>query len=149
MKEASKKYIKTLLAFAVSLAIVVAFMPANVADSYAANFSTSGTVSGIYVSSYSESSINLKWNSYSMATGYEVYKASSKDGSYTLMSTVTSPKFGRSGLTSGKTCYYKVRAYFRNSNGTNSYSGYSAAIAATPIKFSDSKVGGFKKAKHT
>ena len=149
MKKTFLKNVRTGLAVALSLAIGIAFMPLNTMEAHAASFSTAGAVSGIYVSGYSDTSIKLKWNAYSLATGYEVYRCSTKDGEFKLMNAVSAPKFKRTGLTPNKTCYYKVRAYYKNSNGTNSYSNYSAVVAATPIKFSDCKVNGLKRANRT
>ena len=149
MKKTFLKKVKTGLAVALALAIGIAFMPLNTMEAHAASFSTAGSVSGIYVSGCSDSSIKLKWNAYDMATGYEVYKCSKKDGEFKLMNSVNAPKFKRTGLTPNKTCYYKVRAFYKKSNGTYSYSQYSAVIAATPIKFSKVKVDGFKRSGRT
>ena len=53
----------------------------------------------------------LKWNAVSGAAKYEVYRARSKDGTYSLMSTQSATGYTKtSDLTNGNTYYYKVRA---------------------------------------
>lgn len=110
----------------------------NVVAGTPAGFATNGAVSGLKVASYTSTSIKLIWSAYRYANGYEVYKATSKNGTYKKFKTTSATSFGRTGLTTNKTCYYKVRAYCRNANGTYSFSKFSPIIAATPIGFSAS-----------
>lgn len=59
--------------------------------------------------------------------GYVIYRATSKDGKYTRVGTVTGNStwsFTDTKLTSGKTYYYKVRTY-EEVNNKNVYSSYS------------------------
>ena len=57
----------------------------------------------------------LKWNAVSGAAKYEVYRARSKDGTYSLMSTQSATGYtNTSYLTNGTTYYYKVRALDAN-----------------------------------
>ena len=107
-------------------------------------FNRASQVTGLYVSSYNDSSVTLRWNGYDLASGYEVYKASSKNGKYTRIQTPRDKTCKVTGLKSKQTGYYKVRAYFWNANGTYSFSNYSPVIAATPIKFTEGKIGGYK-----
>ena len=59
----------------------------------------------------------LTWNAVTGAAKYEVYRARSKDGTYTKYSTTTGTAYTNSSyLTSGATYYYKVRAL--DANGT-------------------------------
>ena len=72
--------------------------------------------------------ITVKWGKISGASGYEVYRATSKYGTYSLRKTVTSGStltYTNTGLTTGKTYYYKVRAY-RTVNGVKIYGDYSS-----------------------
>lgn len=55
--------------------------------------------------------IQFTWNKVNGASGYEVYRTSSKDSPYKLTKTTTSLHFINSGLSKKKTYYYKVRAY--------------------------------------
>lgn len=63
-------------------------------------------------------------NTSSKATGYKVYMATSKTGTYQLVKTTTAKSYTKTGLTKGKTYYFKVRAY-RTVDGKNIYSDYS------------------------
>ena len=113
-------------------------------------FDTNGAVKGLNVSAYTDTTITLKWNAYSCAQGYEVYKATSSKGTYEKIHSTKDTSFKRTKLTTNKTCYYKVRAYKKNSNGTYSYSKYSQVVPGTPIGFDTSqKVGGFKLSAKT
>ncbi|MGN1443063.1 MAG: fibronectin type III domain-containing protein [Acutalibacteraceae bacterium] len=70
----------------------------------------------------------LKWNKQTGATGYVVYMATSKNGKYTKIAAVkgnTAVSYTKTGLTTGKTYYFKVAAY-TTSGGSNIYSAFSA-----------------------
>ena len=79
----------------------------------------------------SSTKIKVSWGSVSGASGYAVYRATSKTGSYTKVTTTTSKSYTNTGLTSGKTYYYKVRAY-RTVNGAKVYGRYSSIVSAKP-----------------
>ncbi len=82
----------------------------------------------VYISQ-SNGYITLKWNAVSKADKYEVYRASSKNGTYSKVGTVTAKTFtDKSKLKNGTTYYYKVRALVNN----NSYatSAFSALVSA-------------------
>ena len=64
--------------------------------------------------------IKLSWNKISNATSYEIYRATSKTGTYTKLSTVTGTSVINSKVDAGKTYYYKIRAV--GSNGKSSFS---------------------------
>ena len=71
----------------------------------------------------------IKWEKISGASGYEVYRATSKSGKYSKIKTITknsTVSYVNSSLTKNKTYYYKVRAY-RTVNGKKIYSSYSVA----------------------
>ena len=144
MKQSFRKKIRSAVAITAAMAMAVAFMPVTAQVSHAASFSTSGKVSGLKVSSYTGSSVTLKWNAYSSATGYEIYKATKKKGKYERIKKITKTTFKRKDLTAGKTCYYKVRAYYKKSDGSKSYSKYSSIVEGTPKRFTDGKVKDFE-----
>ncbi|MBE5926960.1 MAG: hypothetical protein E7270_08380 [Lachnospiraceae bacterium] len=77
---------------------------------------------------YSTTSITMLWNRVSGTTGYEVYRATSKNGTYSKVKTTTSTSFKNGKLTRGKTYYYKVRAY-KIVNGTKIYGNFSSVKA--------------------
>lgn len=69
--------------------------------------------------------IQVSWtNRSTRATGYKVYMATSKYGTYKLVGTTTSSSYTKSNLTKGKTYYFKVRAY-RSVSGKMIYGNYS------------------------
>ncbi|MGM9596146.1 MAG: leucine-rich repeat protein [Oscillospiraceae bacterium] len=66
---------------------------------------------------------SLKWNAVDGATKYEVYRATSKNGTYTKMYTTTSTSYTNSTAVPGTTYYYKVKAICgKSSYGNSAYS---------------------------
>lgn len=72
--------------------------------------------------------VTFTWNQVSGASGYEVYRTSSTKDPFLLRSSTTSLHFINSGLTKGKTYYYKVRAY-RIVGNKRIYSNFSEAFS--------------------
>ncbi|KQL36350.1 hypothetical protein AN960_17205 [Bacillus sp. FJAT-25509] len=56
-------------------------------------------------------SVKLTWSKVSGATGYEIVKSTSKTGSYSHLTSVTTTNYTNKGLSKGKTYYYKIRSY--------------------------------------
>lgn len=79
-------------------------------------------------SSRTTSSITLKWPKVSGAVGYNVYQASSPNGKYKKIKTVTSPKVKISKLSTGKKYYFKVAAFGKKGG---SYVGQSSTVFQT------------------
>ncbi|MCM1283834.1 MAG: lectin like domain-containing protein [Muribaculaceae bacterium] len=76
--------------------------------------------------SAAKKSITLKWGKVSGADGYEIFRATSKNGVYKKVATVKSgskTSYKNSGLSKNKTYYYRVRAYRKNTvtDGDSSY----------------------------
>jgi fibronectin type 3 domain-containing protein len=84
------------------------------------------------VKSNSYTSIKVSWGKIDGASGYKVYRATSKTGTYSLIKTTTSTSYTNSSLKTGKTYYYKVRAY-RTVGSSKVYSSYSAYHSAKPV----------------
>jgi GH25 family lysozyme M1 (1,4-beta-N-acetylmuramidase) len=74
--------------------------------------------------------IAVAWEKSQGAVGYEVYKAAEKEGTYALLTTVTSIGYSDTGLAAGTSCYYKIRAY-SNITGKKVYSGYTDIVSGT------------------
>ncbi len=76
----------------------------------------------------------LTWNAVSGATSYKVYRATSQNGTYSLLGTVTATSYIDTGAKDGVTYYYKVKAV--NSAGESPYSnivsGQSKAVTPKP-----------------
>lgn len=70
----------------------------------------------------------LSWNKVAGASGYEVYMAASKNGTYRKITTIkkgTTVTYTKKGLRANRTYYFKVRAY-KTVDGKNVYSKYSS-----------------------
>jgi fibronectin type 3 domain-containing protein len=81
--------------------------------------------------SASATSIKLTWSKAAGATGYQIWRSTSSNGTYTSLGYVPVTDKVSSGLTTGTTYYYKVRAYVEK-NGTKYYGEYSSVVSATP-----------------
>jgi fibronectin type 3 domain-containing protein len=77
----------------------------------------------------SSTSIKLTWNGVSGASGYEIYRAASSTGTYSLIKSTTSCSYSNTSLAKGKTYYYKIRAY-KTVNGKKIYSSYTSVVSA-------------------
>ena len=85
-------------------------------------------VSLLSVKSYSYDKIKLTWEPLSGVDGYQIYRVTSKSGTYSKVTSVTGASkssYINEGRTCGKTYYYKVRAH-KNVNGKKLYSSYSS-----------------------
>jgi ribosomal protein S19 len=60
----------------------------------------------------------VSWNKISGADGYQIYYSTSKNGKYKKLKSTSALSYKKSGLTSGKKYYFKVRAYKKTSAGT-------------------------------
>ena len=58
----------------------------------------------------SSGKIRISWKKIDGAAKYEVYRATSKNGTYTLLKTTTSTSLTNTTVTAGNTYYYKVKA---------------------------------------
>ena len=79
--------------------------------------------------------VTLKWKKNSKATGYEIYRATKKNGKYKKIKTIKKAsvvKFTDSKVKKGKTYYYKVRAY-KTVKG-NKANGKFSAVRKVKIK---------------
>ncbi|MCB2293547.1 M4 family metallopeptidase [Clostridium algoriphilum] len=71
----------------------------------------------------SSKSIKVTWKSTPGASGYEVFRATSSGGKYSMLSRMTSSYYTNSSLVRGRTYYYKVRSY-RNVGKARVYGNY-------------------------
>ncbi len=72
----------------------------------------------------SANSIKISWKKVSGATGYVVYKATSKTGNYSSVKTTSAITFTDNFLYASKTYYFKVKAY-KTIKGVKKFSNYS------------------------
>ncbi|MGI5907152.1 MAG: InlB B-repeat-containing protein [Christensenellales bacterium] len=81
--------------------------------------------------SASYNGVRVSWGAVKGASGYEVCRTSSAGSVYSRVTT-TSTGYTRTGLSTGSTYYYKVRA-FCISGGTKTYGRYSSLVKAKPV----------------
>lgn len=74
----------------------------------------------------SGSAFEISWGKTYGATGYQVYRATSKNGKYTRVATVKTNNYTDKRIASGKTYYYKIRPYWTSRGKT--YKGKYSSI---------------------
>lgn len=74
-----------------------------------------------------EEAVTVNWDKSKGADGYEVYMASSKKATFKNIKSANTNgrKYKKTGLKSGKTYYFKVRAYQSDASGKKIYSAFS------------------------
>lgn len=113
MEIANKRKLSVVIAVLVGFSIL---MPVEVSAASKVA-SKPGQVKSLKVSSKSYSSLKISWKKVKGAKGYQVYRASSKNGKYKKVKTTRSSSWTNSKLTTGKKYYYKVRAYKSRTKG--------------------------------
>lgn len=96
----------------------------------------------LLISNLNHNSLTLNWDSVTNATQYEVYRSSSLDGEYVLISKANNNSYMDTNLVTGSTYYYKVRAAYQEESVTY-YSEYSSIITAKPYLTIPSLVNAF------
>lgn len=98
-------------------------------ESFARN--TRPSKSDIYSSTkYTSTTLSLKWKKISYATGYEIYRSTSKSGEYEVVANVksgTKTSYKLEDIDSTQRYYFKIRAY-RDIDGQRVYGRYSDAF---------------------
>ncbi len=84
-------------------------------------------------------SIQLNWNGLPGTTNYEIWRSTSRDGTYTRAGITASTSFTNTGLATDKTYFFKVRAC-QAVDGVNYYSAWSDIVSAKPIPVPPSNV---------
>lgn len=85
--------------------------------------------------SYSYNSNKITWDNVSGASGYIVYRSTSKSGKYSQLKVINSSStlsYNNTKLLCGKTYYYKVKA-FRTVSGKKQYSSYSDVVNSKSV----------------
>ena len=83
----------------------------------------------------------LTWNAVPGATSYKVYRATAKNGTYSLLGTVTATSYTNTGAKAGTTYWYKVKAV--NSAGESAYSNVvSGRATVTTLTMGHSSTSG-------
>lgn len=96
---------------------------------------TLGKVDSLTVTSSAYNKVKLTWSGVDGATGYRVYRSTSKTSGFTKIKTITSNSkvtYTNSGISCGTTYYYKVRAY-RLIDGNYYFGSYSAVVSGKSV----------------
>ena len=73
-------------------------------------------------------SAELTWKEIPNVTGYNIYRSTSKNGTFKKVGSATTNSYTDKGLSKGKTYYYKVACYV-NSDGKQALSAYSSVVS--------------------
>ena len=126
MKEKTKYKVKQLLCVFATTVMVISCVVLGSVEVFAAS-NKPAKVSITSVVSVDYNAVSIVWKKATNAKKYEVYRATSKKGTYKKIKTTEARSFKNTGLTTGKTYYYKVRAI----NGTQK-GAFSAIKSVTP-----------------
>lgn len=88
-----------------------------------------GKVSGVKAKGASNKKITVSWKALSTASGYKVYRATSKSGTYSCVSTTTKTTYQDTVKTARKKYYYKIKPY-RTINDLDNEGRYSSIVSA-------------------
>ena len=88
-----------------------------------------GKVLGVKAKESSDKSITVSWKKLSTASGYKVYRATSKSGTYSYIASTTKTKYTDTVKIAGKKYYYKIKPY-KKVNGLENLGIYSAVVFA-------------------
>ena len=91
-----------------------------------------GKVAKVKNAGSTKNSAKLSWTKVSGAKGYELYRATSKNGTYKKVATTSKTSYQDKKLSSKKTYYYKVRAY--KTSGGNTIEGKLTVAVKTRTK---------------
>ncbi len=83
-------------------------------------------------------SSNLSWLAVNHATGYEIYRSTSKSKGYKLIATTSTSYYTNKKLDTGRTYYYKVRAYHTYST-KKIYSGFTTVKSIKTVLLAPQK----------
>lgn len=90
----------------------------------------------VTLSNASATSVKVSWGKVSNAKKYTVYRSTKKSSGFKAVKTTTSRSFTSTGLTCGKTYYFKVKAI----NGSKSSTSSVKSIKVKPVKVTSLKV---------
>ncbi len=85
------------------------------------------------MTSYSGEKLKVKWGKVTGASYYQLYRSTSKNGTYSYVATVKGKEYTDSSLKTGKSYYYKVRAVNKTGR-VKGYSSYSKVVSGSTLQ---------------
>lgn len=83
------------------------------------------SVTNFKISNVTHNSVKLTWPKVSNVSGYEIYRSTSKNGTYSKITTTSNLNYINKKLSKKKTYYYKIRTY-KTVNNKKIYGSYSS-----------------------
>ena len=83
------------------------------------------SVTNFKISNVTHNSVKLTWPKVSNISGYEIYRSTSKNGTYSKITTTSNLNYINKKLSKKKTYYYKIRTY-KTVNNKKIYGSYSS-----------------------
>ena len=113
--------------FKIIIAAVLIICLTSAVPVFAKSKTTHKSIGKLKSKTLSMTTVKVSWKK-GPVTGYKVLRSAAVDGKYSEIANTSKRSFTDSGLKSGKTYYYKVRAY--RCNGVNiAFSDLSVAVA--------------------
>ena len=95
-----------------------------------------GKVKNLKARGTGKNTIKIQWSKNQAATGYYIYRSTSKDGTYKRIGKTTKSSYTDKNLTYGKKYYYKVKPYNDESKKINKTASYSKVVTGkTGLKY--------------
>lgn len=108
------------------LVLILAFVFSQTGISFAASASLKTPAIKTIAYDENDKDVDLTWSKVSGAKGYQIYRATSKNGTYKKIAAVSGKTtYSDDSVIENKTYYYKVRAY-KKVSGKTKYSSYSS-----------------------
>ncbi len=95
---------------------------------------------GLVKTSVTSNSAVIKWNTITNCNGYYIYRYDAISGAYSNVGSTTATTFTDSGLMSGTTYTYKIKAYKTTAN-MKAESAYSSALSVTTTGTAPKQIG--------
>jgi GH25 family lysozyme M1 (1,4-beta-N-acetylmuramidase)/fibronectin type 3 domain-containing protein len=105
------------------------------------------TVTGLKAKKKSTSYITLSWSKNTSGSGYEIYRSTSQNGSYSKIATIsknTTVTYKNTKLAAGQCYYYKIRSFKKS--GDETYYGEFSSVSALYTKMGYTRNAYAKKA---
>lgn len=117
----------TLIARATGITTITAYTISGASSSITFSV-TPAKPQNIKATAKTTTSAEITWDAIANVTGYNIYRSTSKNGTFKKVGSSTTNTFTDKGLSKGKTYYYKVASYV-NSDGKQAVSAYTSVVA--------------------